>query len=168
MAGMVGGGWITDRLTRAIGVRWGRGLPMALTRFMAMSAYIACFFLDSPWAFTVAFCFVAVSTDLGTASVWAFKQDIGGRHVGSVLGWGNMWGNFGAALLPIALPAIPADHGWAYRFAACALAFLVAGIAALGVDATKPIMPGEKDKSADGPLPPEDPSTGIEGHFRQK
>ena len=31
--GMFLGGWLTDWLTRHIGLRWGRGLPMAITRF---------------------------------------------------------------------------------------------------------------------------------------
>ncbi len=143
MAGMVAGGWLTDGLTQALGVRWGRGLPMALTRFVAMAAYLACLFLDSPWLLTVAFCGVAVATDLGTASVWAFNQDVGGRHVGSVLGWGNMWGNFGAGVSPLVLTRILGPDRWTYRFLACALAFLISGICALGVDARVPVAPEE-------------------------
>jgi len=114
-------------------------LPMALTRFSAMGAYLACLFLDAPWAVTVAFCAVAVSTDLGTPSVWAFKQDIGGRYVGAVLGWGNMWGNIGAAAAPLVLTPIIGPDRWDLAFVACAAAFAVAGVFALGVDATKPL-----------------------------
>lgn len=146
MAGMLAGGWLTDRLVRVVGLRWGRRLPMALTRFVAMAAYLACLGLDSPWAVTAALCLVAVATDLGTASVWAFKQDIGGKHVGSVLGWGNMWGNFGAFVSPIALGWIIGKDRWDLGFVACACAFAVAGVAALGVDATVPIrVPEEKE-----------------------
>jgi len=154
MVGMMGGGWLTDRLTRAFGIRWGRRLPMASTRFLAMAAFLACMVLDSPWLITLAICVVAVATDLGTASVWAFKQDIGGKHVGSVLGWGNMWGNFGAALSPLAIGAIISMRGldldlrWDLAFAACAFAFFVAGIAALGVDATIPVVPVDSDPDA--------------------
>lgn len=147
MAGMLGGGWLTDRLTRALGIRWGRRLPMALTRFVAMAAFLACMALESPWMITAAVCVIAVATDLGTSAVWAFKQDIGGKHVGSVLGWGNMWGNFGAAVSPLAIGAIISMQSFEYNlrwdlaFAACAFAFFVAGIAALGVDATIPVIP---------------------------
>ena len=45
----------------------------------------------------VLFSIVAFGTDFGGPSIWAFTQDVGGRHVGSVLGWGNMWGNLGAS-----------------------------------------------------------------------
>lgn len=143
IAGMLGGGWLTDTLTRAVGVRWGRRIPMALTRFVAMGAYLVCLGLDSPWAVVVAMCVVAMATDLGTASVWAFMQDVGGRNVGSVLGWGNMWGNLGAAIAPTLLILIAGDSGWNMAFVACAVSFFVAGVAAMGVDATIPVVPPE-------------------------
>lgn len=145
MAGMLAGGWVVDALTRHIGVRWGRCLPMSLTRFVALAAFLCCIVLESPWPVTLALCFVAVGTDLGTPATWAFVQDAGGRHVGSVLGWGNMWGNFGAAMSPPALTWIVGMWGWKAMFAACAAAFLVSGIAALGVDATKPIVPPDAE-----------------------
>jgi ACS family glucarate transporter-like MFS transporter len=144
--GMALGGLITDLLTRWIGVRWGRGLPMSLTRFLAMGAYLAVLGLDSPYLATVAFCVVAIATDLGTGAVWAFMQDVGGRHVGSILGWGNMWGNLGAAVSPIVLTWIvdPKDvASWNICFLACAGAFAVSGITALGVDARIPIVPSD-------------------------
>ena len=143
MLGMLAGGWLTDRLTRALGLRWGRRLPMALTRFVAMAAFVAVPFLQTPPLVTAAFCVVAVATDLGTAAVWAFKQDIGGRHVGSVLGWGNMWGAVGAACSPLALNWLVEASGWPAAFAACALAFFLSGITALGVDSTVPIVPAK-------------------------
>lgn len=146
LTGMLLGGWLTDRLTQAVGLRWGRRLPMASTRFLAMAAYIACLPLGgSAWSVTMALCVVTIATDLGTAAVWAFKQDIGGRYVGSVLGWGNMWGNVGAALSPIVLNEVIEAYGWNGCFLSCAAAFLVAGVAALGVDSTKPIMPKEEE-----------------------
>ncbi len=144
MVGMLNGGWLTDVLTRTLGLRWGRGLPMAATRFMAMTAYLSCLVLDSPWLITMAFCVVTISTDLGTSSIWAFKQDIGGRYVGSVLGWGNMWGNFGAAVSPLVLTAFYGPLRWQLCFLACATAFAISGFAALGVDARIPIVPKEE------------------------
>ena len=68
-------------------------------------------------------------------------QDVGGKHVGSVLGWGNMWGNIGAALSPLVLNEVigPGSGHWNACFLTCAGAFLLAGVAAVGVDATIPI-----------------------------
>lgn len=151
--GMLLGGPLTDRMTRRFGIRWGRALPMGLTRFLAMGAYLFCllplaeWFHPSwtPWLFTAAFSLVAFSTDLGVAAVWAFNQDVGGRHVGSVLGWGNMWGNLGAAMSPPLLNYVVREAGsWDLVFGVCALSFLVAGLSALAVDATKPIVPEDQ------------------------
>jgi sugar phosphate permease len=143
IVGMFCGGWLTDRLVRAIGLRWGRGLPMALTRFTAMLAYLACLGLPAPWPIVIALSIVTLSTDMGTPSLWAFMQDVGGQHVGSVLGWGNMWGNFGAMVATPFLAWIAREFGWDKVFLACAAAFFASGVAALFVDATIPIAPAE-------------------------
>jgi ACS family glucarate transporter-like MFS transporter len=138
--GILSGGWLTDRLVPKIGLRWGRGLPMALSRFVAAAAYLTCLLNPSPWSATVAFALVAFATDIGIGATWAFLQDVGGRHVGSVLGWTNMWGNFGAALSPWLLNKIVQNtHTWDAVFFTCAVAFFASGAAALGVDATRRI-----------------------------
>ncbi len=143
IAGMFLGGYLTDVLTRHIGVRWGRGLPMALTRFGAAAAYFACLWVDSPWPATIAFSFVFFSVDLGTSATWAFMQDVGGKHVGAILGWGNMWGNIGAAVANPVFAAILVNKSlpnpWHTVFTACAATFVLTGIASLGIDASKPI-----------------------------
>jgi MFS family permease len=147
MFGMLAGGWVTDRLTRHVGLRWGRSLPLAFSRFAAMLAFIAAALLDAPWPVTLALSVVAISTDLGTPSTWAFMQDVGGKHVGSILGWGNMWGNFGAALSPWVLNKVIGDSGhWPACFLTCASAYLLSGLCALGVDARRPIVPADDIK----------------------
>jgi nitrate/nitrite transporter NarK len=142
--GMLSGGWLTDRLVRVVGLRWGRRLPMSASRFAAMAAYLACLFEPSPWAATIAFSIVAFSTDIGTPSVWAFMQDIGGRYTGSVLGWGNMWGNLGAFVSPLLLGRILEGGSWNGVFLASAAAFFVSGIAGLFVDPTSKLLPGDE------------------------
>ena len=72
----------------------------------------------------------------------AYSLDVGGKHVGSVLGWSNMFGNLGAAISPIALNMIIGDDmNYQRMFLACAAAFVLAGVLALFIDATKPIVP---------------------------
>jgi nitrate/nitrite transporter NarK len=141
--GMLFGGGLTDWLVGVVGLRRGRSLPVAASRLVAMAAYLACLFPLPPWAMTLAFSVVALATDLGIGAVWAFQQDVGGRYVGSVLGWGNMWGNFGAALSPLLLNRLVKHAGWDAAFLACAAGFLLSGVAALGIDATKPIDRGD-------------------------
>lgn len=146
--GMFSGGPITDRLVGLVGLRWGRALPMSLTRFMAMTAYIVCLFGPGPYVAAALFAAVAFSTGLGTPATWAFNQDVGGKHVGSVLGWGNMWGNLGAAVnAPLLLWAVGANERWDNAFMLCAGAFLLSGIVSLGVNATIPIAPDEEKET---------------------
>jgi MFS transporter, ACS family, glucarate transporter len=152
IAGMFLGGTLTDWLTRRVGLRWGRALPMGITRFGAAAAYVACLWIDSPWPATIAFACVFFFVDLGVGAVWAFMQDVGGKHVGSILGWGNMWGNFGAFAAPFiynaALGSRPTDREWHLMFITCAAMFVVACVTALGIDASRPVA-----SSPGGPRP---------------
>ncbi len=142
MLGMLAGGRITDWAARHLGIRWGRALPVALTRFLAAIAYLLVFLLPlGPWAATLVLALVAIGTDMGSPAVWAFMQDVGGRNVGSILGWGNMWGNFGALVCAPLLLAIQQQGGYSGAFLFCAAAFAVSGLAALGINASVPIEP---------------------------
>ncbi len=153
--GMLMGGPLTDRMTRRFGIRWGRALPMGLTRFMAMLGYLICMFdvlwasesaISSPWIAVAALSLVAFATDLGVPAVWAFQQDVAGRFVGSALGWGNMWGNFGAGVASNTLMLLVVYYGWEGMFGVAAGAFLLSGITALGIDARVPLVPSADEQ----------------------
>ena len=107
-----------------------------------MGAYLVCLYpWPSPWISVAAFSVVSFSTDLGTAASWAFNQDVGGRYVGSILGWGNMFGNLGAALATrYLISLVGSDDNWNAVFLTCAGAFLISGVAALGINATIPVV----------------------------
>jgi len=135
---MIGGGW-TDWMTRRWGAWLGRAFPIGSTRFAAAAAFLVCVLLDAPWPITLAFCAVSVASDLGLPAIWAYNLDVGGRNVGLILGWGNMWGNLGAAASPYVLGRIQEHYGWNAVFITCAAVFIVIGIASFGIDATKPI-----------------------------
>lgn len=143
--GMTGGGALTDWLVPHVGLRWGRRLPWVLSRFLGVAAFLACPLLDSPWGVTLALAVVAFATDLGSPAMWAFNQDVGGRYVGSILGWGNMWGNLGAAISPILLAWVFDNYGWTQAFWVCAAAFATSGLFALGVDATIPVAAPDEE-----------------------
>jgi nitrate/nitrite transporter NarK len=144
--GMVVGGWLTDRLVTVVGLRWARALPLSISRFIAMGAYVVCLFEPTPWVAVGAFIVVSIATNLGTPAIWAYVQDVGGRKVGSVLGWGNMWGNLGATVFPTFLIWIAvSDEGrnWNAVFWTCIIAFFLSGVASIGIDATKPVVKEE-------------------------
>lgn len=157
--GMLIGGRLTDALTLRFGVKWGRRGPLSFTRFAAALGYVLVLIfahsptdsiLNSPWAFVVAFSLVAMSTDMGTPANWAFKQDVGGRYVGSILGWGNMWGNLGAAVSPRLydhfLGEKPTIQDWNSMFVVCMCAFIFAGLCGFLIDASKSIAPPDEDE----------------------
>ncbi|MBX9628596.1 MAG: MFS transporter, partial [Gemmataceae bacterium] len=146
IVGMLLGGWLTDRAVRRYGLRWGRAVPVAASRLVVGAAYLACLGAADPVAVMLLMCVVAWATDVGTAPVWAYAQDVGGRHVGAVIGWANMWGNLGAWLAPMVLSRVARDAypgdpaaGWDAAFLLCAATQLVAAAAALGIDARRPV-----------------------------
>ncbi len=100
----------------------------------------------------IMFSIVAFSTDFGSPAMWAFNQDIAGKHVGSVLGWGNMWGNLGAAVAPSLMIAVITvntangeEHHWNMAFVTCAIAFFIAGVASLFVDSSRKLVVDDED-----------------------
>lgn len=141
IAGMFLGGWLTDWATRRWGLKLGRQLPISGSRFLAGAAFLACLFMNAPWPIALAMAVVALATDLGTPAMWAYSLDVGGRNTGAVLGWGNMWGNLGGFVSPLLLQALNVQFGPDSMFLVCGLGFVLAGVLALGIDATRPLEP---------------------------
>ncbi len=147
IARVLWGGFLSDFATRKLGPRLGRALPVAGTRVAVGAAFAACAGATDALAAALLLALMALATDMGTAPVWAWGQDVGGRHVGGALGWANMWGNFGAALSPVVLGVVVRSYegdaagGWHAAFLLCAATQAVAAVAALGIDARRPVTP---------------------------
>lgn len=139
--GMISGGWATDRLTKTMGLRIGRSWPLGISRFVGGAAFAG--FLLHPDAITatILFSVVAFTTDFSAPPMWAYSQDVGGRYTAAILGWSNMWGNLGAALLPRISGRLLGESKdqWDRVFLVCCAAFLIAGVTGMFVDATKKI-----------------------------
>lgn len=143
IVGMLCGGPLTDVTTRALGRRWGRSLPPCVCYCIAILAYLSCLFLESAWAFIAAASIVAFVTDLSVPSLWAYMQDVGGKNTAAVFGWGNMWGNLGAATTPLLVPIVldrwDTNGDWHEAFLLFSAGYLLAGLAALGINANRRI-----------------------------
>lgn len=137
IAGMLLGGRVTDMAMKKFGPRWGRTLPLVGCYTVAFVAYLTCLRLESPMAFIVAVSIVAFCTDMSVPAIWAFIQDIGGKNTAAVFGWGNMWGNLGAATTPLLVPIVlhkwDGNGDWSEAFLLFSAGFLIAGLAALGI-----------------------------------
>jgi MFS family permease len=146
MIGMLCGGFLTDLGRRSFGLRWGRIVPIFVTRLVMASGFVIAIYLKSPWLIILSISLMSWAADAGTAAVWSYAQDVGGKHTGAVLGWTNMWGNFGAAIGPIAYGWIAAafankEEGWHAVFYACSAMVFLAALATLGIHADKKIEP---------------------------
>ena len=141
--GMLLGGPLTDAATRKIGKRWGRSLPLVACYSVALGAYLSCLTLESAWAFLIAASLVAFATDMSVPAIWAYMQDVGGKNTAAVFGWGNMWGNFGAAttplLVPIVLDSWDTNGDWHEAFYLFSAGYLLASLCALGINANREI-----------------------------
>ncbi len=141
------GGLMTDYLSKSRGRRLGRMLPMSVTKFGAAALYLLALQMDSAWGMALAFGAVTFFADLGLPAMWTLMQDISGRHQAQLFGWGNMWGNFGAALMPLMFTAVlktfDTNNDFHEGVWLCAGAFVAAGVFALFVNAEKPVIPEE-------------------------
>ena len=140
IAGMFLGGFIGDACVRRFGLKRGRRLPIGSMLIVASLAYVACTQFENPWSIAVMLGVMAVASDIAIPSIWAFAQDVGGRYTGATIGFGNMIGNLGAAVSPIALGAIQREFGWDWMFVSCSICFALAALAAFNLNATEPVM----------------------------
>jgi len=143
--GLFAGGRFTDLAARRFGPRWGRSLAMAVSRLAVAGAFAAVLFVRDPLTAAVCLAVIGFATDLGMPAVWAFGQDIGGRNVGAVVGWGNMWGNLGAAASPLFFGFLSRSYGddavagWRAAFAACLALQVVSAVAAFFISSSRPL-----------------------------
>jgi len=134
--GLIVGGFFTDACLRKWGVRLGRIIPLAGSRFLAAIFFIIAMGLDNPWALMVAFGMAAFSTDFGLPALWAGLQEMCGKHTPPLFGWANMWGNMGAAIgiwvLPFVIRTLDRNGDWHEGLLFCAAAFVISGLFCLG------------------------------------
>ncbi|MEI8017014.1 MAG: MFS transporter [Schlesneria sp.] len=154
IVGLFAGGRATDWAVRVFGLKRGRLIPLAASRFTAAGGYAMCLMLSFlfapnpenwwlPWLYIVGLCIASMSTDFGSPAIWSYAQDVGGRFTASILGWGNMWGNLGAAVAPLIYNRVlgenPTVDDWNTVFAVCCGVFVLAGFCAMLLDSTKPL-----------------------------
>jgi sugar phosphate permease len=133
------GGIFADVMYKSLGPRWGRALPIGAVLFLCTATYGIATRMPTAWGVIAALTVMSILVDLGIPSIWAFAQDVGGRQVGAALGWGNMWGNLGAAVSPVALQLLRDRYGWDVAFAVCAVCFLCGAGTGLNLNALIPV-----------------------------
>ena len=146
MLGQLAGGIFCDRATRRFGIRKGRVLPVVTAMILCTAAYACCPFAKTTWLFIACCAAVSFCVDLANPAMWAFIGDVGGRATAAAGGWGNMWGNLGAASGVLLVPWLEKVGGIESKslvFFTLAGAFALAGLVVLPMNATKKLIPDE-------------------------
>lgn len=113
------GGFITDRMVRVLGRRWGRTAQGAVAYFCGGFFFTAALLLtDYPWLSVACLCTASFLKDFAMAASWSTCIDIGHRYSGTVAGFMNGVGNMGTFFSPpiIAWLATPTETGGATRW----------------------------------------------------
>ncbi len=148
MCGGLLGGRATDVFVRRYGRVWGRRLPGLCAGTLVAAMYLTVPQLPGLWSFIAAMIAIAFTIDFGLGATWASYQDIGGRHVASVLGCGNMCGNLGAAFFGGLIGYLADEDRWNTVFLISAGAMLLASCGWLLFDASRPIDEATGESSA--------------------
>jgi len=146
VVGQVLGSLFTDWSVRSFGLRWSRALPMSATGLLGGMAYAGCLYFESARGIVVCCTVVSFAVGAGNPAIWSLFQDVGGRVTAVVFGWGNMCANLGAASISLLVPWVISmgrtqAEGQRHVFMVCAGALFLSGVAALGVNASKPLLP---------------------------
>ena len=131
------GGFISDRLTKSIGLRWGRGgiaaVSFGLTAlFLVIGAQV-----KGPYTASVILAGGAGALYLSQSSFWAVSADIAGARSGVVSGVMNMGCQIGGAVTASLTPYIASQMGWIAAFVFAAVLAASGGVLWLLVDPSR-------------------------------
>ena len=130
----LGGGVISDSLTKSYGKRIGRcGVACAALLMAAIILIVGSRVANAPLA-SVVLSAGAGALYIAQSSYWSITADIGSKSSGLVSGFMNMGGQFGGALTASLTPIIAEHYGWTSSFLAAAILSALGGFAWLLVE----------------------------------
>lgn len=142
------GGLASDRLVRRVGLKWGRRwIGLVGLGFSAICITAVLFTESKGWTvFWLALGYAG--SDFMLPVAWAVCLDIGGRQSGAVSGAMNMAGQMGAFSTSVAFGYIVSATGsYDQPLIPMAVLTVVAALAWLKIDATKPLVPSADEES---------------------
>jgi nitrate/nitrite transporter NarK len=148
------GGFLTDRMVRRWGCRWGRTLIGTVGYAFAGTMMLIALETTTHhagWALA-AICFSSFAKDIGMAATWAITIDVGHRYAGTVSGLMNSFGNMSQVLsVPIvahlAVWAGTAGHlNWQISLCYYAAMFLIAAVCFVFVDPRRTVVYSDADR----------------------
>lgn len=145
ICGGILGGRTTDVMVRRAGHVWGRRLPGIISGVLACGLYLLVPQISALWPFVVVIILTAFVIDFGLGATWACYQDIGGRNVASILGFGNMCGNLGAFYFGKRIGVLADNDRWPDVFLIAAAAMLLVACGWRLFDASRPVVRGTRE-----------------------
>jgi sugar phosphate permease len=116
-AGMVVGGWLSDRLQRHIGYRWGRAIVPVAGMLIGAGLLFAGLAAEQAGWIVLWFGLAMAAVGATEGPFWATAIDLGGRHGATAAGIFNTGGNAGGAVAPILTPIVSELYGWEWGIA---------------------------------------------------
>src|SRR5438094_2171171 len=136
----VAGGYLTDHLTRTLGLRVGR-CYLGCAAFLTCAALVFASTLPLPAVARALLLAAALaSADLALPACWAAPIDIGRNHAGVVSACMNTAGNLGGTVAPLVVSyAVDRLGSWSLALDLTALVYALGAIAWLAVDPSQRI-----------------------------
>ncbi|HEV2424130.1 MAG TPA: MFS transporter [Terriglobia bacterium] len=133
-AGSLGGGAISDALTRHSGKHSGRCVFSLVVMLLAAAFLVSGAYAHSAPLASIVLAGGAGSLYLSQSCYWSVTADIAGNSSGTVSGLMNMGGQLGGAVTASLTPAIADAYGWTASFLVAAGLCALGGLAWLLVD----------------------------------
>jgi ACS family D-galactonate transporter-like MFS transporter len=143
-AGMIAGGWLTDRIESALGHSKGRGVVPILGMLAGgIFLWVGLLVHEVDW---IVICLASAMAGAGAceAVFWPTAVDLGGRHGGTAAGIFNTGGNLGGLIAPVltplashmvmALGGVSEQVGWQWGIALGGLICLSGAVLWLWID----------------------------------
>jgi MFS family permease len=138
------GGWLSDRLQRIWGYRWGRAAVPA--GGMLLSALFLALGLIASHPYLMVALFALAMGAHGTCEgpFWATAVELGGRRGGTSAGIFNTGGNALGSLAPTVTPWIGSELGWGWGLGAASIICSLGAFLWLGIDPAERVADGQR------------------------
>jgi nitrate/nitrite transporter NarK len=139
-AANLAGGWYTDHLARARGLRTARCTLGSLSFVTCAALLILSTVVPSPIAKALLLALALASADFALSACWAVCLDVGATHAGVVTGFMNTSGNLGGLVGPLVVGfMVERWQSWTYPFYVTAAVYVMGAVAWLWIDPRKRI-----------------------------
>jgi len=137
------GGWLTDRLSLARGLRAGRCYLGCASFGGCALLLVASTRVGAPVAKAVLLALALGAVDLALSAAWAVCLDTGVRYAGVVTGFMNTLGNLGGFMAPLVMGyAVEHWGSWNVPFGITAAIYAIGAALWLAIDPDRPLAQG--------------------------